>query len=51
MRGKKKVLKLGGTGYYCYSTYHCIEELEKQAKNFLVQGDLQHRKFPVELIH
>lgn len=51
MRGKKKVLELGGTGYFCCSTYHYIEELEKQAENFLVQGDLQHRKFPVELIH
>lgn len=48
------ILKLRGTGYYCCSAYHCLEELEKQAENpvcFLsCPGGSPAWKFPV-VIH
>lgn len=52
---KKKYCPQTEREYYCCSTYHYLEEPEKQAENmfvsFLVQENLPHGKFPVAVIH
>lgn len=45
---KKKKLSNRGTRYYCYSAYHCLEELEKPGEN--VHFFLHSTQFPVAVI-